>query len=133
MHWTYNLYKHKNRVNIIDYNQAGNLKYCISKCKMMIASRTHASIAAYSCCIPTLVIGYSTKSKGIAKDLFGDYNNFVLPIDEIINEDDLVNSFLYLEQHYYQIADHLKRIIPNYTEKCYEILDVIRRHSSWEE
>lgn len=129
----YNLYKHKNRVNIIDYNQAGNLKYCISKCKMMIASRTHASIAAYSCCIPTLVIGYSTKSKGIAKDLFGYYNNFVLPIDEIVNEDDLVNSFLYLEEHYYQIADHLKRIIPNYTEKCYEILDVIRRHSSWEE
>ena len=43
------------------------LKYIISKSKLVVAARTHASIAAYSTCVPTLVIGYSVKAKGIAK------------------------------------------------------------------
>ena len=36
---------------------------------MGIFARTHASIAAYSSMIPTIVLGYSIKSIGIADDL----------------------------------------------------------------
>lgn len=48
---------------------AAQLKYLISKCKMLICCRTHASIAGYSLKIPTLVVGYSVKSRGIAEDI----------------------------------------------------------------
>ncbi len=61
----------------------GELKYIISNCQFMIAARTHASIAAYSSCVPTLVIGYSVKSKGIAEYLFGDYKDYVIPYNDL--------------------------------------------------
>jgi hypothetical protein len=48
---------------------AAELKYVILQCRFMVCSRTHASIAAYSSGVPTIVIGYSNKSKGIAADL----------------------------------------------------------------
>lgn len=44
-------------------------KYIISKARFGVFNRTHASIAAYSTCVPSIVIGYSIKSQGIATDL----------------------------------------------------------------
>ena len=58
---------------------ASELKYIISKCEILLCSRTHASIAGYSTFVPTLVLGYSVKSKGIGKDL--NMGHFVLPIE----------------------------------------------------
>lgn len=80
----YEKFKSSNRVVMIkeDYN-AMQLKSIISKCKMFIGARTHATIAAYSTCVPTLVIGYSVKAKGIAKDIFGTYENYVLPVQSL--------------------------------------------------
>lgn len=45
------------------------LRYVISKCRFFIGARTHAVISAYSTYVPTIALGYSIKSKGIAKDL----------------------------------------------------------------
>lgn len=59
---------------------AAQLKYLISKCEMLICSRTHASIAGYSSCVPTLVMGYSVKSVGIGQDL--NMKNWVIPLEE---------------------------------------------------
>jgi len=72
------------------YLEEGNfncneLKYIISKATILVAARTHASIAAYSTEIPTLVIGYSVKSKGIAQDIFGNYDDYVISKDELKN------------------------------------------------
>jgi polysaccharide pyruvyl transferase WcaK-like protein len=97
------------------------LKGYISQYKMLITARTHASIAGYSSCVPTLVLGYSIKSKGIATDLFGTYENYVLPIDELKTENDLTNNFLWLEEHYENIKQHLKEIMPYYKNRCYEL------------
>ena len=62
----------------------------------MIAARTHASIAAYSTGVPTLVTGYSVKARGIAKDIFGDYQGYVCPVQELSSGNDLLNGFLYV-------------------------------------
>lgn len=62
---------------------AAQYKSIISRCDMFIGARTHATIAAYSTCVPTLVIGYSVKSKGIAKDIFGTDEGLVIPVSEI--------------------------------------------------
>ena len=51
---------------------APQYKGYIARMRFFIGARTHATIAAYSNCVPTLVLGYSVKSKGIAKDLFGE-------------------------------------------------------------
>lgn len=50
------------RISIIDkeYN-CEQLKYIISRCRFFVGARTHATIAAYSSEIPTLVLGYSIK------------------------------------------------------------------------
>lgn len=88
-----------------DYN-CQQLKYIISKCELVIAARTHASIAAYSSCVPTLVIGYSVKSRGIAEDLFGNYKDYVLPIDEL-TKDTLIKYFNYIENN----KDTIKEIL----------------------
>ena len=50
---------------------------------MFIGARTHATIAAYSSCVPTLVVGYSIKARGIAKDLFGTDEGYVLPVQAL--------------------------------------------------
>ena len=47
------------------------IKGYIARMELFIGARTHATIAAYSSCVPTMVLGYSIKSLGIAKDLFG--------------------------------------------------------------
>lgn len=59
---------------------AAQRKYLISRCELLVCCRTHASIAGYSCGIPTLVIGYSVKSQGIGRDL--GMERWVLPMED---------------------------------------------------
>jgi polysaccharide pyruvyl transferase WcaK-like protein len=50
---------------------AAETKHVISRCRWFVGARTHATIAAISCMVPTLSIGYSVKAQGINRDLFG--------------------------------------------------------------
>ena len=100
-----------------DYN-CMELKGFISKCRLFIGARTHATIAAYSTCVPTLVIGYSVKAKGIAKDIFGTYKNYVLPVQSLKNKDDLINGFDWLKNNEDSIRQHLKNFMPSYREQA---------------
>ncbi len=105
-------FKNEDRVFLEDDNyDCEEIKYIISQCDIFIASRTHASIAAYSTCVPTLVLGYSVKSKGIAKDLFGTNHNYVLPYDKI-NTSRLINNFKWLKENQNDIKKVLKAKIP---------------------
>ena len=100
------------------------LKYVISKFSLFIVTRTHASIAAYSQSIPTLVIGYSVKSKGIAKDLFGTFDNYVINKD-IISTDRLINGFKFLEENKQDIKNRLEKIMPKIIEDSSKVFDRI--------
>ena len=119
----YSLYeghRDSDRVFIVDPSKmlgCRELKYIISKCKMMIAARTHASIAAYSSCVPTLVLGYSVKSKGIAKDIFGTEENYVLPVQGLKSDDSVIDAYLWLEAHCEEVQSHLKSVMPQYIER----------------
>lgn len=59
---------------------AAQRKYLISRCRMLLCCRTHASIAGYSSGVPTLVVGYSVKSSGIGTDL--QMADWVIPVEE---------------------------------------------------
>lgn len=88
-----------------DYN-CSQVKYVISQCDMLIAARTHASIAAYSTFVPTLVLGYSVKSRGIAEDLFGSYKNYVIPSEDL-NFENLVSCFKFIDNNKDEIRNKL--------------------------
>lgn len=88
------------------YYNCNELKFIISNCNLLVAARTHASIAAYSTGVPTLVIGYSVKSRGIAKDLFGNYDNYVISKDSLTSKN-LKEKFLYIEENKEKIKEHL--------------------------
>lgn len=121
----YEKYQYSKRVRLIKEENASRLKGYISKCKVMVAARTHASIAAYSNFVPTLVIGYSIKSKGIAKDLFGSYDKYVIPLESFKKEDDLIHSFNYIYENRDSIKKHLNNIMDEYSSKCYFIRDIL--------
>ena len=105
----YENYKEENRVELISDESlnAKQLKYIISNCEMFVGARTHATIAAYSTLVPTLVLGYSVKSKGIAKDIFFIFDNYVLPVSNLDNEDYLVNGFIWLNGNEEKIKTYL--------------------------
>ena len=89
----YQKYKHTERVLLIDDQNCMELKGIISRCRFFIGARTHATIAAYSTGVPTLVVGYSVKARGIARDLFGTEEGYVLPAHSLENENELLSAF----------------------------------------
>ena len=101
---------------MIEDNDCKKLKGYISQCSLFIGARTHATIAAYSSCVPTLVIGYSVKSKGIATDLFGTYERFVLPVQELEDSSQLLERFEWLRVKSGDIKEHLNLVIPEYID-----------------
>ena len=119
----YNEFKNSGRVCMIEDCNCEQLKGYISRCCMFIGARTHATIAAYSTGVPTLVIGYSTKAKGIAKDLFGEIDNYVLPVQQLKNKDDMLNNFKWLEKNQKEIKEHLKKIMPEYVKSMQKVLE----------
>ena len=94
------------------------LKGFISQCEAFVGCRTHATIAAYSTCVPTLVVGYSNKSKGIAKDIFGENDNYIIPGDKLKNENDLTEEFKSLYNKREQVKKYLVGFMPSYIEKA---------------
>ena len=120
-------YPNNDRIDVLaDYN-CMQLKQYISKLRFLVAARTHASIAAYSSCVPTLVVGYSVKSKGIAKDLFCKYENFVLPVKSLQKKDELVNAFRWIVKNEKEISEQLENIIPKIKEESTEASKEIRK------
>jgi len=51
---------------------AAQTKYVISRCRFLVAARTHATIAGFSSCVPTLSLAYSQKAHGLNTDLFDE-------------------------------------------------------------
>lgn len=96
-----------------DYNCC-QLKSLISKCRVFVGARTHATIAAYSTGVPTLVVGYSEKSIGIAKDLFGTAEGYVCSVQNMKNEDQLLNDFRNILNNEKSVRNFLTDRIPEY-------------------
>lgn len=123
----YDMFKDTKRVVMIEDHNAEELKGYIARCRFMVVARTHASIAAYSTQVPTLVVGYSVKARGIAKDIFGTEENYVIPVQSLQEEDDLTNGFRWLMAHEKDIKAHYMKIMPEYIEPIYEVSEMLNR------
>lgn len=108
----------KNRLFMVKEGTCNQIKYSISQCRFFVGARTHATIAAYSSEVPTIVIGYSVKSRGIAVDLFGQEEHFVIPVQSLDNDKTLKNEFIWLINHENMIREVLKRKMPEYIQKA---------------
>jgi polysaccharide pyruvyl transferase WcaK-like protein len=95
-----------NNLNAIQY------KGYISRMRFFIGARTHATIAAYATLIPTLVLGYSIKSKGIALDIFGE-EKLVLSIKELSDSQKLIAKFEEMKAEEKQLITILANRIPD--------------------
>jgi colanic acid/amylovoran biosynthesis protein len=95
---------------------AAQLKYVLSQCTYFIGARTHATIAALSCLVPTVSIAYSIKAKGLNRDLFGD-EKMVLETPDV-NRESLIEHFRLLTEGSAAIGDTLKVRIPLWREKA---------------
>lgn len=93
---------------------AGELKYIISQLRFFIGARTHAVIAAYSTLIPTLAISSAVEARGIAADIFGDAEHYVLPIQQLVQAEQLMQAFAWLMEHERSIRQRLQDMMPNY-------------------
>lgn len=105
-------------INIGDGYSAEQLKGIISQCRLFVGARTHATIAAYSTLVPTLVLGYSVKSKGIARDLFGTHEEYVLPVQQLTEAAQLTRAFDALRERERELRDQLTAIMPGYLDKA---------------
>lgn len=102
------------RVVLLPDNGCLEQKGYIARCSFFVGARTHATIAAYSSYVPTLVVGYSVKARGIARDLFGAEDGYVLPVQQLTQPDQLTEAFLNLYKQRSCIAEHLQNTLPAY-------------------
>lgn len=123
----YNGYQGNGRVVLFEDMPCRKIKYVISKCRAFIGARTHATIAAYSSEVPTLVVGYSVKARGIARDLFGTEEHYVLPVQSLADAEELINAFSWMMEREHEIRKRLQTVMPDYRKKAAEAGDEIRR------
>lgn len=104
------------RITMIDDCGCEELKYVISRCSLFVGARTHATIAAYSSGVPTFVVGYSVKARGIARDLFGSEEHYVLPVQDLYRPDELSEAFQWLDANSKTIRESLKERLSSYIQ-----------------
>jgi len=122
----YQLYKDTGRVLLLpDHLTAVQYKGYIARMRFFVGARTHATIAAYSSGVPTMVLGYSVKSKGIAKDIFGT-ERLVLGIDEISDGRKLIGQFDEMLKDEEEIRETLRLRIPQIKEMSYKAVDYLK-------
>lgn len=106
-----------NRIEVLKSEDLSyeQIRYVISQCTLFIGARTHAVISAYSTCTPAIAIGYSVKSRGIAKDLQLEEKLIVNSKD--FHKNQLLDSFNFALLHEAEIRLHLKSIMPSYVQR----------------
>lgn len=122
----YEQFKDSGRVVLIEDADCRVLKGYIARLRFFVGARTHSTIAAYSSCVPTLVVGYSVKAKGIAKDLFGSYENYVLPVQELKQPNDLTQAFQQILCQEDDLRSCLQAMMPEYSASARTAGEVLR-------
>lgn len=122
----YEKFKDSSRIIMIKDRPAEELKYIISRCCFFVGARTHATIAAYSTCVPTLVVGYSVKARGIARDIFGTEDGYVIPVQSMSKDNDLLEGFKKLWINRDEIQQYLNKQMPQYCARAWESVDALQ-------
>lgn len=121
----YEDFNQNERLILVEDHTAPQLKYIISQCDFFVGARTHATIAAYSTAVPTLVVGYSVKARGIARDLFGSEEGYIVPVQELSSAEQLTEVFSKLWVKRNEVRQHLSEFLPGYCKKAQRVQQMI--------
>ncbi len=119
IHKLYEMFADSGRIVEAGDASCEELKGYIGSCRLFVGARTHATIAAYSSGVPTLVVGYSVKARGIARDLFGTEEGYVLPVQSLKQPEDLVKGFQWLLERESKVRQKLSEVMPSYRERAF--------------
>ncbi len=117
----YCCFEEEARVISIGDHSCEELKGYIARCRFFIGARTHATIAAYSSQVPTLVVGYSIKAKGIARDLFGTDEHYVVPVQCLEEEGQLIEAFNWMLEKEKELREQLAEVMPSYIDRAFAL------------
>ncbi len=120
-------YRDNPRVVFLQDGNCMELKGYIARCRFFVGARTHATIAAYSSMVPTLVTGYSLKACGIAEDLFGSSEHYVLPVQKLKTSTELTEAFLWMANREQEIRAHLALTVPVYKQQIYAGITAVQK------
>lgn len=118
-------FKETGRVCMVEDRDCRELKYIISKCRFFLGARTHSTIAAYSSGVPTLVMGYSVKARGIARDLFGTEEGYVLPVQDLRHPEALTEAMKTIMNREDAICKQMERDLPDFMERSFSAKELI--------
>lgn len=90
---------------------ARQLKHLISECDMLIAARTHATIAGFSSGIPTISLAYSRKAHGINLDLYG-HKQWLLDIRDVETPEETLALIREAVSERTSLASQLRQRVP---------------------
>lgn len=124
----YDRFKNSGRISILNIQKMSycQIRYVISKCRFFIGARTHSVISAYSTSVPTLALGYSIKSHGIAKDL-GLPKETIVDCINLNDEKELMEKFVYLQDNEQILKKHLQKVVPEYMSKVWNVMKCMER------
>ena len=108
-------------------SQLGAMQYkgYVKRLSGLVTARTHVSVAAYSTFVPTLVIGYSVKARGIARDLFGSEEGHLIPAQELSGEAELIAAYDAMMKRADAERKQLQTRMPSYMAGQDETLDAV--------
>jgi polysaccharide pyruvyl transferase WcaK-like protein len=113
----------QNRTIIInDELDCQELKGIISTLDFFIGARTHATIAALSEGIPTIMLSYSMKADGLAEDFLKEWPQLLIPKSEL-STTRLCNAYKTMNAYTREIQESLKKSqinILKQLEICYK-------------
>lgn len=125
----YEMYNDTGRVILLpDSLNAVQYKGYIARMRFFIGARTHATIAAYSNYVPTMVLGYSVKSKGIAKDIFGE-EKLVVSVEDPGFGERITQQFDSMMDEEELIRNQLREVIPQIQGMSYKAVEYLRELS----
>ena len=123
----YEEFKDSGRVEILPPAlNAKQYKGYIANTRFFIGARTHATIAAYSSGVPTAVLGYSVKSRGIAKDLFGE-EKYVLNSRTLTDAQPVIDALNSLIENEKEIKETLMKKMPVYLRNAMQMGDKLTK------
>ena len=67
------------------------------------------------------------KARGIAKDLFGMEEHYVLPVQKLSDPEELIRAFTWMMEREEEIRTSLQRRMPDYCAEAVKAGDEIRR------
>ena len=102
---------------------AAQTKWVIGRTRLFAGARTHSTLAGISSGVPTICIGYSVKSRGIAKDVYG-HLDWLVKVQDLADASVLPDRYASLLDRESEMRARLERVNPVFRERA---RDAVRR------